>query len=65
MQPKAQRLFLVLGSLFLTNAIIAEIIGTKIFSLEKTLGVSPASIPLGNETFDFNLTADFEYRVNN
>lgn len=55
--PKYQRLFLFLGFLFLTNAIIAEIIGTKIFSLERSLGIPPASISLGGETFDFNLTA--------
>ena len=55
--PKFQKLFLFLGFLFLTNAIIAEIIGTKIFSLEGSLGLSPANISLGGETFSFNLTA--------
>jgi hypothetical protein len=54
---KYQNLFIFLGFLFLTNAIIAEIIGTKIFSLEDTLGLPPASISLGGEQFDFNLTA--------
>lgn len=34
---KKQRLFLILGSFFLANALIAEFIGVKIFSVEKTL----------------------------
>jgi len=55
--PKFQKLFLLLGFLFLTNAIIAEIIGTKIFSLEGSLGIPPANISLGGGAFSFNLTA--------
>lgn len=55
--PKYQKLFIFLGFLFLTNAIVAEIIGAKIFSLEGSLGLPPASISLGGELFDFNLTA--------
>jgi uncharacterized integral membrane protein (TIGR00697 family) len=55
--PKYQKLFIFLGFLFLTNAIVAEIIGTKIFSLEASLGLPPASISLGGEIFNFNLTA--------
>ncbi|MEK0420384.1 MAG: VUT family protein [Bacteroidetes bacterium] len=55
--PKFQKLFIFLGFLFLTNAIVAEIIGTKIFSLENTLGIPPANISLGGESFSFNLTA--------
>ena len=55
--PKYQNLFIFLGFLFLTNAIVAEVIGTKIFSLERSLGFAPANISLGGETFDFNLTA--------
>ncbi len=54
---KYQNLFVFLGFLFLTNAIVAEIIGTKIFSLENSLGLPPASISIAGETFDFNLTA--------
>lgn len=54
---KFQKLFIFLGFLFLTNAIVAEIIGTKIFSLEDSLGIPPANILLGGETFNFNLTA--------
>ncbi|HUC80401.1 MAG TPA: queuosine precursor transporter [Flavisolibacter sp.] len=54
---KATRLFIILGGLFITNALIAEVIGTKIFSLEKTLGISAANIQLFGESFSFNLTA--------
>lgn len=39
-QNKALRLYLILGAFFLTNALVAEFIGVKIFSLEKTLGIS-------------------------
>ncbi|HEV7716692.1 MAG TPA: queuosine precursor transporter [Steroidobacteraceae bacterium] len=38
---KANRLFIVLAGFFLTNAIIAEFVGVKIFSLEATLGMPP------------------------
>lgn len=55
---KKDRLFLILGGFFLTNAILAEIIGAKIFSLEKTLHLPAAQISFfGNYTLDFNLTA--------
>jgi uncharacterized integral membrane protein (TIGR00697 family) len=57
-QKKKTNLFIVLSSIFLTNAIIAEIIGVKIFSLESTLGFKPAQIDLiGGFVLDFNLTA--------
>lgn len=55
---KRDKLFMVLAGFFLTNAILAEIIGAKIFSLEKLLGVAPAQIPFfGIYKLDFNLTA--------
>lgn len=38
---KSNRLFFVLGGFFLANALIAEFIGVKIFSLEGTLGLEP------------------------
>ena len=43
-KSKPTRLFLILGGFFIANALIAEIIGVKIFSLEKTLGISPLDI---------------------
>ena len=55
--PKSNRLFLILGSFFLTNAVVAEMIGTKIFSLENTLGIPKAGLPLFGGTFNFDLTA--------
>lgn len=54
---KATRLFIILAGFFIVNALIAEIIGTKIFSLEKTLGIDPVSFRFFGETFSFNLTA--------
>lgn len=51
-------LFIVLTGFFLTNALLAEMIGVKIFSLEKALGIPPAQIPLFSDiVLDFNLTA--------
>lgn len=57
MKNKKQHLFIVLGAIFLTNALLAELIGVKIFSLEQTLGWDPANIRLFGFTLDFNLTA--------
>ncbi|WP_338765664.1 queuosine precursor transporter [Bernardetia sp. ABR2-2B] len=56
---KKQNLYIFLSGLFLTNALIAEVVGTKIFSLEKTLGINPAqiSLPIWDSPLDFNLTA--------
>lgn len=54
---KPTKLYLLLGCFFVANAIIAEVIGVKIFSLEKTLGISPFNINLFGTPFSFNLTA--------
>lgn len=56
-ESKKQRLFLFLCGLFLTNALIAEIIGIKIFSFETVLGMNPAQIPIAGQLLDFNMTA--------
>jgi queuosine precursor transporter len=51
-------LFVILAAIFLTNAILAEIIGVKIFSGEKTLGFEPVQWTFfGEFVLDFNLTA--------
>lgn len=51
-------LYIFLSAVFLTNALIAEIIGVKIFSAETLLGVRPAQLHLfGDFVLDFNLTA--------
>jgi hypothetical protein len=58
MKDKKQTLFVILASIFLTNAILAEMIGIKIFSAEAAIGLPPANIPLfGDWVLDFNLTA--------
>ena len=54
---KPTKLFLILGGFFIANALIAEIIGVKIFSLEKTLGFSPLDMHLLGNELSFNLTA--------
>jgi uncharacterized integral membrane protein (TIGR00697 family) len=54
---KRQVLFTILGFLFLTNALVAEFIGAKIFSLEATLGIAPAQLNLFGDAFNFDMTA--------
>lgn len=54
---KPTRLFIILAVFFIANALIAEIIGVKIFSLEDTAGIRRAQIPLFGSSFSFHLTA--------
>ncbi|HEY8508489.1 MAG TPA: queuosine precursor transporter [Steroidobacteraceae bacterium] len=54
---KRQRLFLVLSGLFLTNAIIAEFVGVKIFALEPSLGMQPFHWNLLGVSGTLNFTA--------
>ena len=54
---KPTRLFLILAGIFIANALIAEIIGVKIFSLEKTLGLRPLHVNLFGNDLSVNLTA--------
>lgn len=56
-KDKPTRLFLVLGGFFIANALIAEIIGVKIFSLESTLGFEPLRLRVFGEELSVNLTA--------
>jgi hypothetical protein len=49
-KDKGTRLFLILGGFFIANALIAEIIGVKLFSLEKTMGFAPANLTLLGES---------------
>jgi len=56
-KDKATRLFIMLGGFFIANALIAEFIGVKIFSLEGTLGVKAIDVNLFGNSFSFNLTA--------
>ena len=54
---KANRLFIVLAGFFLTNALLAEFVGVKIFSLEATLGVAPFEWRLLGVSGTLNFTA--------
>jgi len=56
-ESKRTILFLILGSFFIANAIIAEFIGVKIFSFEKTLGFAELNWNLLGNTLSLNLTA--------
>src|SRR5688572_8100995 len=57
LKSKSTRLFLILSGFFITCVLLAEVIGVKIFSLEDTIGVSRAAIPLFGNSFSFHLTA--------
>src|SRR5436190_11506022 len=56
-EQKRHRIFVILAGIFITNALLAEIIGAKIFSLESTVGASPANLNILGFVMDFNLTA--------
>lgn len=56
-KDRPTRLFLILGGFFIANAVVAEIIGVKIFSLEDTLGIGKASFSLfGEKDLSFSLS---------
>lgn len=54
---RAARLFVVLAGFFVCNALIAEFIGVKIFSLEDTLGVAPFNWRLFGQSGSLSFTA--------
>jgi queuosine precursor transporter len=56
-ESKRTILFLLLGSFFIANALIAEFVGVKIFSVEDTLGIKPFALQLFGDTYSFNMTA--------
>lgn len=56
-ENKRNKLFIILAGIFITNALLAELIGIKIFSLESTFGLSAANLNIMGFTMDFNLTA--------
>ena len=56
-ESRKNTLFMVLGMVFLTNAIVAEFIGAKIFSLEKSFNLPPFQIQLFGGVFNFDMTA--------
>ena len=54
---KANRLFLILAGFFVANALIAEMIGVKLFQLETALGLTKADFTLlGQEHLSFVLS---------
>ena len=56
-KDRPTKLFLGFTAFFCCNALIAEAIGTKLFSLEKLLGVHPANFTLfGQSGLSFTLT---------
>ena len=57
LEQKRHRLFIILAGIFITNALLAEIIGVKIFSAESTVGLMPAQLNILGFVMDFNLTA--------
>src|SRR6478672_9057717 len=57
LRDKPTRLFVFFSCFFVANALIAECIGTKIFSLEKLFGFQPVHFTLfGEKNLSFNLT---------
>ncbi|MEY2625544.1 MAG: VUT family protein [Gammaproteobacteria bacterium] len=54
---RTNRLFVVLAGFFLTNALLAEFVGVKIFSLEATLGIEPFEWSLLGVSGTLNFTA--------
>ena len=56
LQTKKNNVYLILAAVFITNALLAEIIGVKIFSLEKVFTITPSSAELLGVPINFNLT---------
>ena len=57
LKDKPTKLFLSITAFFVANALIAECIGGKIFSLEKLFGIAPANMSLFGQTgLSFSLT---------
>ena len=55
---KSNRLWTIMAGFFVANALVAEFMGVKLFSLEKTLGYPPADWSLmGQNGLSFTLTA--------
>lgn len=56
-KDKPAKLFISIAAFFVANALIAECIGGKIFSLEKLFGATPSSFTIfGQGGLSFNLT---------
>ena len=57
MHEKPGRLFTILTGIFLTNAILAEFVGIKIFALEPTIGMPQLNWHLFGQRGTLNFTA--------
>ncbi len=54
---RTHNLFIILATFFIANALMAEFIGVKIFSLEKILGINPLNIPfIGGTSLGLNMS---------
>jgi len=57
LNDKPVRLFIFIAAFFVANALIAECIGGKIFSLERVFGLEPVNLTLfGESNLSFSLT---------
>lgn len=57
-QSKENKLFIILGCFLIANAILAEFIGVKIFSVEESIGLTKFDINLfGVKGLSFNMSA--------
>jgi uncharacterized integral membrane protein (TIGR00697 family) len=57
LKNKSSKLFVILGGFFITNALLAEFLGVKLFSVEATLGFEPLNMTiLGQEGLGFTMT---------
>lgn len=57
LKDRSSKLFIGITAFFVANALIAECVGGKIFSLERLLGLQPANLTLlGESGLSFNLS---------
>ena len=56
-ESRQARLFVALAGLFITNALIAEFVGVKIFAMEDTLGIEPLDWRLFGQSGSLSFTA--------
>ncbi len=56
LDQRKNRLFIGLGAFFLANTLIAEMIGVKLFSLERSLGFEPIRLMLFGTEVNFTLS---------
>jgi len=57
MLTKKNKLLVILGAIFISNALLAEFIGGKIFSVERTLGFNPLNWKILGYTVSGEMTA--------